>query len=283
MALPVERQAMSHVSATLTIERDGDEIEVRLRGCKSTNWFVYALTDPRDGEVRYIGVCINPFKRLRSEIIEAIRGKQTPKSEWVRELIQAGESPVLVEVWNGRTKREAIFKEADTIKSSTNDRLLNRRLSPFACGRIIHGASKTGEKTRTYCIWEGMKKRCLDPKSVSYPRYGALGITVCAKWKNSFEAFLSDMGECPEGLSIDRFPNKTGNYEPGNCRWATMVEQNNNRKDNVVIEFDGQSMTVAQWTRYLGFGRHVIYDRLESGWSIEKALLTPSKNAKTAI
>jgi hypothetical protein len=74
-----------------------------------------------------------------------------------------------------------------------------------------------------------MKQRCLNPNNKNYKDYGGDGITVCERWIK-FENFLEDMGERPIGTTLDRFPNKRGNYEPGNCRWATLSEQNKNRR-----------------------------------------------------
>lgn len=88
-----------------------------------------------------------------------------------------------------------------------------------------HGQSKT----RTYHIWQGMHARCTNPNAQGWKNYGGRGITVCPEWK-VFENFLRDMGECPPGKSIDRYPNNDGNYAPGNCRWATNKEQAENKR-----------------------------------------------------
>lgn len=87
--------------------------------------------------------------------------------------------------------------------------------------------------TRTYHSWEQMKQRCLNPKATRYPTYGAVGVTVCSRWMN-FENFLVDMGERPEGHTLDRI-NPYGNYEPLNCRWATYKEQVHNRRRNHAV------------------------------------------------
>jgi len=84
-------------------------------------------------------------------------------------------------------------------------------------------------RTREHNIWCGMRQRCYDFNCKDYPRYGAKGVRVFEDWFESFESFLEYMGPCPEGMSLDRYPNKEGNYEPGNVRWATHSQQNHNR------------------------------------------------------
>jgi hypothetical protein len=119
----------------------------------------------------------------------------------------------------------------------------------FRSARKIHGM--TG--TPTYVAWVGMKDRCYDSSYPLFHRYGGRGITVCDRWRHSFKNFLEDMGERPgKGYSLDRYPNNDGNYEPGNVRWATSTDQNNNRGNNIKYVFMGTSMTVAELSRITG-------------------------------
>ena len=80
-----------------------------------------------------------------------------------------------------------------------------------------------------YRTWQAMNNRCHNPSATDYPSYGARGVIVCDRWRNSFENFLADMGMRPQGATLDRFPNNRGNYAPDNCRWATRIEQSRNR------------------------------------------------------
>jgi len=97
-------------------------------------------------------------------------------------------------------------------------------------GRLFHGHASRNAHSQTYNSWKGAKNRCFNINEPAWFDYGGRGISMCARWKNSFAAFLTDMGECPPGKSLDRFPNNNGDYEPGNCRWATVLEQRMNQR-----------------------------------------------------
>lgn len=125
--------------------------------------------------------------------------------------------------------------------------------------------------TPTWRSWSAMFTRCENKNAKTYKDYGARGISVCERWRK-FENFLADMGERPQGTSIDRFPNIDGNYEPGNCRWATITEQNRNKRDTRKIEINGETRSFGEWADHFQIPRSRAYARVYRGWSAEKAL-----------
>lgn len=144
-----------------------------------------------------------------------------------------------------------------------------------------HGFSKReGNRTATYRSWAMMVNRCRNPKCPAWKNYGGRGIKVCERWLD-FANFLADMGERPSmKYSIDRFPNNDGNYEPENCRWATDAEQNRNKRTNRVIEFNGKTQTLADWSVELNISPSLLSARLgRLGWTKEKAMTTPVKQS----
>lgn len=122
--------------------------------------------------------------------------------------------------------------------------------------------------TPTWKSWAAMLKRCRD----GHTRYGGRGIVVDPRWE-SFENFFADMGERPNGHTLDRIDND-GPYALRNCRWALPVTQSNNRGNNRWISHDGRTQTVAQWAREIGVARQTLTNRLNQGWPIEEALST---------
>jgi hypothetical protein len=126
--------------------------------------------------------------------------------------------------------------------------------------------------TPTYQSWNAMRQRCGDASQTYYERYGGSGITVCERWK-LFSNFLEDMGVRPEGKTLDRIDN-SGNYEPGNCRWATRKEQARNTSANFFITHNGETKCLAEWAEHLGMCRMQISRRIRNGWPVEM-VLTP--------
>lgn len=152
-----------------------------------------------------------------------------------------------------------------------------------SCGCIRREVSATRPRPKlnrhrqTFRAWRSMKDRCQNPNSERFEDYGGRGITVCQQWLDSYEAFLADMGECPSAEhSIDRKQND-GNYEPGNCRWATAEEQCNNRRNNVRFSFYGMDKTVSEWSRISQVKISTILERLGRGWAPRDAVWTPVK------
>lgn len=122
-----------------------------------------------------------------------------------------------------------------------------------------------------------MIERCDRPANKRFHRYGGRGITVCERWRESFENFLADMGRRPPGTTIDRIDND-GNYEPGNCRWATRREQRLNSSQNHFLSFRGETLPLCVWAERLGLPTYVIRARLNRlGWSVEDALTQPTR------
>ena len=169
-----------------------------------------------------------------------------------------------------------------------------RRGNTKSCGCWRHefsGATKTthgmsagkGRRSKIYGVWAGMKNRCHNPNQPHYPRYGGMGIKVCAEWLNSFEAFYRDMGEPPKDgqrWTLDRIDVFKG-YEPGNVRWALKSEQCNNTRSNVHLTLRGETLTIAQWAVRQGLPYGCLQQRVvKLKWSHEKALTTPLMNSK---
>jgi hypothetical protein len=119
-----------------------------------------------------------------------------------------------------------------------------------------------------------MRTRCYDSNYKKFYNYGGRGITICDQWLVSFEAFLADVGERPPGCTLERREND-GNYDPGNCYWATKAEQSRNKRNNRWITFRGERKVLVDWAASRGMSPQVLRYRINRGWSPERALLTP--------
>ena len=139
--------------------------------------------------------------------------------------------------------------------------------------RIKHGHSPKHRKSKTYTVWRSMMQRCYRTKEKAYAHYGAKGIVVCKRW-HDFRNFLADMGETPDGLTIDRI-DSAGNYEPNNCRWATRIVQTRNRSVTKLTTYNGITKPTAEWAEILGINYRCLRGRLDNGWSVERAFSTP--------
>lgn len=172
---------------------------------------------------------------------------------------------------NGQTQSCGCYRREVTIKRETT-----------------HGLSGTA----IYNLWNCIIRRCLNPSSHAFDRYGGRGITICERWLR-FEDFYFDMGNRPPGRSIDRIDNDggywcgkcddcTGQNHPPNCRWATNKEQGNNRRKLRLLTYENETLTMTHWAERTGLSVLTIFKRLKRGWSVEKTLSTPLLFNKTA-
>lgn len=171
--------------------------------------------------------------------MEYLRGNDTK----VRCICDCGRQRVAYayNVRNGNTSSCGCMSAAAPTSEKDREALLRRRVEHIR--NVGHRNRKHGHTgmigpdgkrhhSKTYASWSDAKKRCLKPQNKRYPSYGGRGIRMCDAWRDSFAAFLADMGERPEGTTLDRI-DVNGHYEPGNCRWATKVEQARNTRTNV--------------------------------------------------
>lgn len=178
----------------------------------------------------------------------------------------------------GRTGRWTCRCDCGNVKNILARNLYSGMVNSCGCWQrekatadsTTHGMNDT----REHRIWRGAKTRCFNPKEPFWLSYGGRGITMCERWKNDFAAFFADMGPS-NGLELDRIDNN-GNYEPGNCRWATRKQQTNNTRRTRFIENDGKRLPVTEWGRLTGINSKLIRQRLDMGFSVEHAL-TPGR------
>lgn len=163
---------------------------------------------------------------------------------------------LLAQLRNGQTRSCGCLRKANI--------LVGRQVRYDRDGR------KRYIRSRENGAWAAMKQRCRNPKGGGFQSYGGRGIKVCERW-DTFENFLEDMGPCPPGRSLDRIDNN-GNYEPGNCRWATITEQARNKRSNVRIKFQGNNFPAQQWAEITGIKAQTILSRLRRGWTVEDSL-----------
>lgn len=145
---------------------------------------------------------------------------------------------------------------------------------------LKHGLSRRAPE---YRIWIAMKSRCVNKNNTAYQNYGGRGIRVCEGWLLSFETFYAEMGPRPSPHhSIDRVDSNS-NYEVGNCRWATRLQQNNNTRSNKKIQWDGRSLSVSEIYRLSNppISKRQFSWRLNSGWELQRAISTPPQGGQT--
>lgn len=183
-------------------------------------------------------------------------------------LHRVGSSPLGKTVWSCRCEcGEELVVVGSNLTSGNTE----------SCG-CLHLDTITrhgGYETSEYRIWDGMKGRCLNPDNDAYGDYGGRGIRVCDRWRDSFAAFLEDVGPRPSPLhSLDRI-DVNGHYEPNNVRWATHKVQQRNRRNNRMVTFRGETRCLSEWAEIVGIDERTLFGRLRAGWEIERAMTEP--------
>lgn len=161
-------------------------------------------------------------------------------------------------------------------------RLVIGTTSSCGCLRRERMTTHGRSRTRTHRIWNGLVQRATNSNRAGAENYALRGIGVCNRWRESFENFVADMGECPDGMSIDRI-NNDGDYEPSNCRWATRATQNQNRRDNQYLTIDGRTECVAVWSREGGVRHQTIRQRVRLGWEPRRAVFEKPKKVLALV
>ena len=165
-----------------------------------------------------------------------------------------------------------------SVKSCGRERRFSspEHMKMMASKRKRYNFNSGYRKSPTNKAWLGMQERCRDsPANEKRHRYCERGIVVCERWL-VYANFLEDMGECPSGMTLDRIDNDKG-YEPGNCRWATMKQQQRNRRNNRILTIDGKSACLAEWAELSGNSSQTIGARLRSGWTEHDAVWLSTK------
>jgi hypothetical protein len=165
---------------------------------------------------------------------------------------------------------------ADNLRSGTTQSCGCLQKERASNAQTKHGNCKNKRASKIYSVWQNMKDRCYNSAHKYYKHYGGRGIIVCPEWLESFENFYKDVGDIPDGMTFDR-SNNNGNYEPGNWRFATQKEQNNNTRVNKPIRYKELVHTASEWISILNLQitRRALLRRLNYGWSEERAIETP--------
>jgi len=166
-------------------------------------------------------------------------------------------------------------------KTVMGTHLTGGKIRSCGCLHIERITTQKGHsKNPAYQLWVDMHRRCNDPSRKDYPSYGGRGIRVDPRWKD-FEVFLSDVGRRPGKSELDRI-DPEGNYEPGNVQWIRKNWQNSNKRNNHILEFNGESLPLIRWAQIFGIPESTIRDRLKRGWSVERALSAKPKGKESS-
>jgi hypothetical protein len=174
---------------------------------------------------------------------------------------------------HAKCKKITVKRASNVVKGLTKTCGAKATLEDHGC------ASKSSPHHNAYRSWEHMIDRCYNEDHPHYRHYGGRGISVCQRWRDSFLAFLADMGDRPDGMTLERIETDL-NYDPRNCKWATYQEQNRNKTNGTKVEFRGKTKSVTEWSETTGIPRHVIFARLNLAWSIDRALTSPVRKRR---
>lgn len=163
-----------------------------------------------------------------------------------------------------------------TVKDVVQSNLVSGTSKSCGCRKhdvgVKHGAARRGSVWPEFYVWKAMIDRCHNKNSQGFARYGGRGIRVCDEWRQDFSAFISDLGRRPSvNHTIERVDNSLG-YFAGNCKWATHIEQDRNKRTSRKVAFNGRSLTVAEWSEVTGISDRTLIWRLNAGWPPDSAL-----------
>ncbi len=197
-------------------------------------------------------------------------------------LVVQSPAPDHITAGGNRVKRWICLCECGQTKTVRQDGLRSGATQSCGCLRndrvkeacTVHGErTKHGHASPEYGSWRQMLTRCNNPNIKNWDDYGGRGITVCKRWAESYPAFLEDMGRRPSpNHSLDRYPNPDGNYEPGNCRWADDYQQSQNRRNNINVLVDGETVCLKEACRRTGVPYKAAIQRRRRGWPQERWL-----------
>lgn len=197
-----------------------------------------------------------------------------------------GRAPT-VKYHNGQASQAYCRCDCGTERIFPVPNLIKKKEATVSCGCY---AAENASRVQTthgmtdspaYRSWLAMRQRCTRPTDIGYHLYGGRGITVCPEWLEGFEAFHRDMGDRPEGTTLER-NDSNGNYEPGNCRWATYLDQANNTSKVNRVTIHGETMSVSVASRKYGISRTQLRNRMRDGMTPEQAVDTPVDYASGA-
>jgi hypothetical protein len=176
---------------------------------------------------------------------------------------------------DGRIRWQCLCDCGQITETPSTKTLRNGTCKSCGCIQKENPPAKTHGQSDTnlFHVWNGIKQRCLNPRSQAFNNYGGRGIKVCDEWREDFQAFhdWAIKNGYRLGREIDRIDND-GDYEPGNCRWVTSQTNNNNRRSNTLVEIGGKTHTISEWSRITGIPRSTLQKRISSGKTPDEIL-----------